>query len=207
MLEAIPTQPLQVRVYRVANHRDAVTFLHEEGIDPEGVLEMIELLTSVNAIESPGELCDAPFKLKPRLRPRTRFSDGSFAVFYCSLEPGTAQAEAQHWFGHFAGRPNGERTALFSCFACDFAGNTKDLRPKQAEWQDLTHVDDYEFCNALGTHAFKEPLDAFLAPSARRPEGTNLPVFARRAVSNPGEQVYMAATYNPYDGKVCLRIE
>ena len=96
MLEAIPTHPLQSRVYRFAKHRDAVAFLREEGLDPEGVNEMVELLTSVNAIESPDELCDAPFKPKRRLRAQTRFSDGSSPVFYCSLERETAQAEAQH---------------------------------------------------------------------------------------------------------------
>ena len=205
MLEAIPTQPLQSRVYRFANHRDAVAFLREQGLDPEGIDEMVELLTSLGAIEPPDELCDAPFKPKRRLHAQTRFSDGSFPVFYCSLERETAEAEVQHWFARYAGRPNGERTALYSCFGCDFAGDTKDLRPKQAEWPELTHAEDYEFCNALGAQAVKEQLDALVAPSVRRPQGTNLPVFARRAISNPSERVYVAATYSPDTGEVSLR--
>lgn len=205
MLEAIPTKPLQYRVHRFANHKDAVEFLREQGFDPQGIDDMLEILASAGLLDSPEVLCDAPFKPKRRLRHQTRFSDGSFPVFYCSLERETAQAETEHWFAHFAGQPKGERTALFSCFACDFSGDTKDLRPKREECPALTDPDDYEFCNALGAEAVKTQLDALLTPSARRPEGTNLPVFARRAISNPGDLIRMMATYNPDNGRVSVQ--
>ena len=205
MLEAIPTERTHHRVHRFANHKGAVRFLHEEGLDPQGVDEMVELLASAGLLDPPDVLCEAPFKPKRRLKPDiTRFSDGSYPVFYCAIERETARAEAEHWFSHFAGKPKGDRTVLYSCFACDFSGDTKDLRPKLDEWPALTYPDDYRLCNTLGAEALKIQLDALLAPSARRPQGTNLPVFARRAINNPGDLIRMMATYHPDTGKVSV---
>ena len=165
---------------------------------------MLDILKSAGVLDSPEALCEAPFRPKRRLGRPSRFSDGTFPVFYCSLERETAQAQTEHWFAEFAGQPRGERTALYSCFACDFSGEAKDLRPKQGQWPGLTHPDDYELCNTLGAEAIKEELDALLAPSARRAKGTNLPVFAKGAVSNPGDLVRMMATYHPDTGTVSV---
>ena len=193
-------------MHRFAQDRKAAEFLRTQGLDAQGIEEMLDILKSAGVLDSPEALCNAPFKPKRRLRPRpTRFSDGSFPVFYCALERETAQAETEHWFAEFAGRPQGERTAVYSCFACDFSGETKDLRPQQGQWPDLTHPYDYTFCNALGAEAVEENLDALLAPSVRRATGTNLAVFAKRAVSNPGDLVLMMITYNPGTGRVTVR--
>ena len=193
-------------MHRFALERKAAEFLRTQELDAQGIREMLDILESAGVLDSPEALCEAPFKPKRRLRPQpTRLSDGTFPVFYCALERETAQAEAEHWFADFAGRPQGERTALYSCFACDFSGETKDLRPQQGRWPRLTHPDDYTFCNALGAEALEDDLDALLAPSARRANGTNLPVFAQRAVSNPGDLVRMTATYHPATGRVTVR--
>ena len=58
----------------------------------------------------------------------------------------------------------------------------------QAEWPKLTHDHDYELCNRLGAEAVAmKPmkLDGLLAPSARKKDGTNVPVFTRKAIHNP----------------------
>ena len=205
MLQGIPRQRAQHRVHRFALVRKAAKFLGNEGLDAQAIREMLAILESAGVLDSPEALCEAPFKPKRRLRRRqTRFSDGTFPVFYCALERETAQAEAEYWFADFAGRPQGKRTALYSCFACDFSGETKDLRPQQGRWPKLTHAHDYTFCNALGAEALEENLDALLAPSVRRAGGANLAVFAKRAVSNPGDLVRMTATYNPATEEVTV---
>ena len=71
-------------------------------------------------------------------------------------------------------------------------------------WPDLTHDSDYRFCNDLGTEAAASGLDGLLTPSARRANGTNLPVFRRRAVSNPVVQAVVAMTLDPSSGEVVL---
>ena len=153
------------------------------------------------------ELCDAPFRPKPRLRKldhATRFSDGSHPVFYSSLEAETAETEIRHLLTTFAAKPARPRTFYYSRFACDFDGAAKDLRPKEAQWPKLVHDNDYRFCNRLGAEAVRLGLDGLLTPSARRKTGTNLPVFARSAISNPGDSVGMAITYDPASGNVSL---
>lgn len=168
---------------------------------------MTKLLQSFGIRKSLDALCDAPFRPKRNLRKRgrtTRFSDGSFPVFYCSLDAATAEAEIRHWLPRIVGQPNTRRTIWYYRFACDFNGMVKDLRRKQTPWPDLTHDSDYGFCNQLGKEAVAEELDGLLAPSARRAGGTNLPVFRRRAIDNPGDLSAVAATYDPATGAVTL---
>ena len=205
MLESIPTEHSDLKVFRVAIQISLSKFLETQGVDEEGMNEIRSLLQSRGIVDSPEELCEAPFRPKPRLRKagrRTRFSDGSFPVFYSSLDPETAEAEVRYWVPHFLGRPAARRTAYFSRFACDFKGTTKDLRSKKRTWQGLVHDSDYEFCNRLGAEAVRLGLDGLLTPSARKESGTNLPVFTRKSISNPREPVLLSMTYDPATEKV-----
>ena len=155
------------------------------------------------------ELCDAPLRPKPRLRKlgrATRFSAGSFPVFYSSLEAETGEAEIHHWFPTVAGKPKSRRTAYYSRFGCDYDGAAKDLRPKATRWPKLVHDNGYRFCNRLGAEAVGLGLGGLLTPSARRETGTNLPVFARSAIGNPGDSVLMAVTYGPATGNVASSV-
>ena len=207
MLESIPTATLRLRVFRLANQGSVSEFLQEQGLDERGIDEIKVLLQSRGIDNSLEELCDAPFRPKPRLQKAgyaTRFSDGSFPVLYTSLEAETAESEIQHWFLKIVGRPVRRRTAYYSRFACDFNGTAKDLRPEKPKWPRLTHDSDYLFCNRLGAEAVKLRLDGLLTPSARRTTGTNIPVFARKSISNPGDRVLVAVTYDPSTGKVSL---
>lgn len=208
MLGSITTQSIHRKVFRLASQQSAVeAFLQEQGLDIKSTDEMKELLRARGIADSPEELCDAPFKPKPGLQKtgrKSRFSDGSFPVFYSSLEAETAEAEARHLFSKIAGKSSKPRTAYYSRFTCIFDGTAKDLRPKQKDWPKLVHGSDYRFCNELGAEAVKLRLDGLLAPSARRTSGTNLPVFTRRSISKPGEFTPVAMTYDPSTGEVAL---
>lgn len=72
------------------------------------------------------------------------------------------------------------------------------------DWPDLTHDSDYSFCNGLGSEVVASDLDGLLTPSARRPNGTNLPVFRRQAISNPEVHAVVAMTLDPSSGEVTL---
>ena len=207
LLKLIATKSLQTDVFRLASQLQDEAFLRTEGFDGETVNEMLDLLASRNASDRTEDLCDEVFRPKPQLQKaehRTRFSNGSFRVFYSSLEPETAEAEARHSFRKCAGKPTTSRTAFYSRFSCRFDGSIKDLRPMRETWPDLTHDSDYRFCNDLGTEAAASGLDGLLTPSARRANGTNLPVFRRRAVSNPVVQAVVAMTLDPSSGEVVL---
>lgn len=177
-----------------------------QGFDDESVREILSLLASRSISGNPEELCDGPFRptqlQKNKLR--TRFSDGSFSVFYSSLDPETAEAEVRHSFRKYAGKPTTSRTAYYSRFSCRFDGSIKDLKPLHKDWPDLTHDSDYSFCNELGAEAMASGLDGLLTPSARRPNGTNLPVFRRQAISNPVVHALVAMTLDPLSGEIAV---
>ena len=184
MLETIPVESLQTAVYRLASYREDEEFMHELGLDQESQDELMGLLESKNAKDSLEALLDEPFKRKPRLDKTgygvSRFSDGSFRVFYCSTEANTAETEARHYRSKFVP----DLPTRYMRFACDFDGRVKDLRPKKDEWPELTYDTNYGFCNELGSEAVKTGLDGLLALSVRRVGGTNIPVFKRSAISN-----------------------
>ena len=207
MLEAITTESLQTNVFRLAIQLQDIDFLRAQGFDDENVNEMLDLLASHNVTDNTQDLCDEVFRPKPQLQKAengTRFSNGSFPVFYSSLDPETAKAEVGHSFRKYAGKPTTSRKAYYSRFSCHFDGSLKDLRPMHKDWPDLTHDSDYSFCNELGTEAVASELDGLLTPSARRPNGTNLPVFRRRAVSNPVVHALVAITLDPSSGKIAV---
>ena len=172
-------------------------------LDPQSSNELRELLAASDQGTDLDELLDGPFRPKRRLRHRTRFSDGSFPVFYSSLDSATAEAEMQYWFPRYSGRPQTPRTAYYRRFSCTFDGIEKDLRAKISDWPDLIHDNDYSFCNQLGAEARRLEVDGLVTLSARH-EGANLPVFARQAVSDPELEGGVAMTYYPDTDRVTV---
>lgn len=197
MLDSTPTLPLRAEVFRLAAYLEDETFMQELEFDERSIDELKELLESVGAADSLEKLCDDPFKPKSQLHKSvygpSRFSDGSFPVFYSALDTETAKTEAWHWFSKFGGK---RKARLYRLFTCHFGGSVKDLRPKQAKWPALMHDSDYGFCNNLGAEAVKRKLDGLLVPSVRREGGTNVPVFSRSAISNPIHLEYVPITWD-----------
>lgn len=195
MLREVETSRGRRRVFRLAVADEDKDLLAELGFDASGVREILAMLAAAGLASSPEELCDAPFKAKRVYRRRTRFSDGSFPVFYSSLSADTAEAELCYWLPRYLGRPNGRRTAYYQRSSCSFVGTEKDLRRKSADWPELV-ADDYTFCNRLGADARRQQLDGLVTPSARH-SGANQPVFQRRALSDPQPEGLVALTHDP----------
>lgn len=205
LLAPIKTCNFRAPVFRLASGRSIEDFIREEGYDSTSAAELMELVEPTATRDLERALLDAPFKPRPRLRragDSSRFSDGSFSVFYAALEADTAEAEIRYWRSKRSTHP---RTAYYTRFVCDFSGQTKDLRPMRAKWPELTHDSDYRFCNALGAEAKVSGLDGLLTPSARRDTGTNLPVFRRQAIDNPVVEAHVAVTLDPSTGDVSTR--
>lgn len=202
MLETTPSRDTHRQVFRLAVIPDDLR--DELQMDAQGNDELQEILATVGYRTDLGELCDGPFRPKRRLRPRTRFSDGSFPVFYSSLDSATAEAEIRYWFPRVCGDPGVPRKAYYHRFSCTFRGTEKDLRSKAAEWPGLVDKTDYTFCNQLGAEATKSGLAGLVTPSARN-DGANLPVFRRDAVSDPELLDIAAVTFDPNTGETTVR--
>ena len=208
MLEEIRSKRNHRVVYRLSRViADDEQFFSELELDEEGRKDLSALLIqkiSLNPIE---ELIDGPFRPMKKLRTITRFSDGSFPVFYGSLATETAAAEVAYWFRkEFMGKPRSNRTAYYQGFHCTFEGIEKDLRPKAAEWPELTHDKDYSFCNRLGAEAREKNVDGLIVPSARH-KGPNVPIFAREAVKEPALDGVVTITYSPLNDEILIGAE
>lgn len=152
------------------------TFIEDEvrasGLDSESQEELRALFSH----DEPDPLAifdEHRFSVHPQ-----RFSNGSYPVWYTSLETLTAVAEVKHWVGV---SERAGRKIWKTLFKANFVGDVKDLRPKLKSHPEFVS-DDYALCNLIGLEAYSENLDGLLAPSARHTEGTNLPIFTKKCV-------------------------
>jgi hypothetical protein len=210
MLEELPRREARETIHRLASKINMRAFLERQGFDFESIKEQIELLGEFGALDDVNRLLDAPFEPKHtidrnRIDP-TRYSDGTYQVFYGALEAETAKTEIKYHYGRMAlGDPAKRRTVYYMHFTCQFNGVIKDLAEKQEEWPLLVEKDRsiaYPFCNALGKEAVLEGLDGLYAPSAREAGGTCTPVFQRRALSSPNEEALVALSYPGDSGEI-----
>jgi hypothetical protein len=125
-------------------------------------------------------------------RQASRFSDGSFGVWYGSdrLET-SAHESAYHWFrgllcdaGFEHENVTIERT-LYSV-ACDAV--LLDFRPAAANFPDLLHTADYNFIHSVGARIHREGHPGLLTFSARHQGGINYAILNPNVLSNPRQQ-------------------
>ena len=119
----------------------------------------------------------------------SRFSDGSFGVWYGSESVETTVYEsAYHWYRGFLSDAGFEQMAVIAerkvyWVACNAA--LLDFRQAAAIQPDLLHPSDYRFCQTVGSRIRREGHPGLLTPSVRRPAGENLAIFNPAVLSNP----------------------
>lgn len=201
MLEPLTPQPEQFVVTRLSAVSDeVVSRLSSRGISPESFPEILARLRQQKFVFEAAQLIDKVFQKNSNpkygaLFSRTRFSDGTKAVFYSALEEETSIEEVK-----YHQLRNGEFTGLaassaappryFGLFEIDFDGSVFDLFPIQTDYPELTSVDEsgYSKCREFAEEARSQSVNAFRTPSARRTEGTCTPVFDRQSLK--GEARY-----------------
>lgn len=207
MLEALQPLTFLMTAYRFATNRDVSITLSKMSLSRSQITDILLLLQSRNRAEILDRLLDEPFSSSiyyNRYRRRSRFSNGSYPVLYGSLEKKTSETEVLHWFLNGINRDSIYAVHYYHIFSFKYIGLAADLRPMHAEWPDLTHPDDYSFCNRLGAEAVVSGLEAFITPSARHPGGSCLPVFKRRAVSSPKRIAHAAFSIDAASGNVSI---
>jgi hypothetical protein len=184
LLESLNQERITARLCRLANVRRRLAALEALGIKFANLGEVLDFLGGDG---DPNELLDAPLRFDPSFRPDpTRFSDGSWGVFYGALDWQTAEAEVGY---HVAKAAAGTTAALhYQRLECRLEGVGYDLRAHAASWPFLTdpaESDAYPKCHALVREARANAAQALMTPSARRSAGVNAPVFSRVALSDP----------------------
>lgn len=183
MLASIALQPIAGRLFRFANITRRTEALASLGLLPG---DIAEILTFLGGEGSADDLLDAPFRHDPSRTPTlTRFSDGSWRVFYAARDWETAAAEVGY---HIRKAADGFASPLFyQRLSCTLVGNGYDLTPHADNMPFLTSPDEgeaYTLCQNLAREAIDAGADGLLTISARM-DGVNVPVFQRHALSDP----------------------
>lgn len=126
----------------------------------------------------------------------SRFSDGSFGVWYGSESVATAVYEsAHHWYRGLLSDAGFEQMIVIAerkvySVACSAA--LLDLRKAGAEHTGLLHPSDYAFCQSVGARIHREGHPGLLTQSVRRPEGENVAIFNSTVLSNPRQNCQLS---------------
>lgn len=136
----------------------------------------------------------------------SRFSDGSFGVWYGSESVETTVYEsAYHWYRDLLSDAGFEQMAVIAerkvyWVACDAA--LLDFRQAAERQPDLLHLSDYTFCQAVGSRIHREGHPGLLTQSVRRPAGENLAIFNPAVLSNPRHNCQL--TYRLERGQIVV---
>ena len=186
MLENIAAIPIVETVYRLANPPRIRAALDDLGTSFEGAIETLDFMKA-NSADDVAILLASPFDTAGNYTPSpTRFSDGTWRVFYSAIEPETCAAEVSYWCSrNVQSAPPTQRRFYYRELRCQVTGNGFDVRPMHQEWPFLTGDNSaYPQCQELAREARNSGADAMLCPSARRPGGSTVPVFVQQVLSN-----------------------
>jgi len=195
VLELIPIENYARGVFRYDSLTHYSKLLAELGLDEPSAEEMLQLMMDGGMGESPEAVRDRSFLS----RRQSRFSDGSFGVYYTALEVETAESEIRYYCLKRArecfvpGKPTNMHYCLVSCH---FSGDAKDLRPYHSRFPNLTS-DNHSECNRIGREAHDSGLAGLLTHSARHATGTCLPTFRREATRGFQTNGWIRVTYDP----------
>lgn len=136
----------------------------------------------------------------------SRFSDGSFGVWYGSDSVETTVHEsACHWYRGLLSDAGFEQLAVIAerkvyWVACNAA--LLDFRPAVTAQPELLHPSDYTFCQTVGARIHREGHPGLLTRSVRRPAGENLAIFNPAVLSNPRHNCQL--TYRLEGGQIVV---
>ena len=192
MLEHCATTEQHRTVLRLAAFRREPlrSILGARRIDPRAHEAIAGALDESNAALSAQALLDEPFRPRTETRPPFRvgrFGDGTLGVYYAALEQRTCEREIAFHLGsetadaYAAGFRAPRRYMLVEC---EYGGTTAELRGQEGMHPQLVSPSeaDYPFCQRLAHQAVAAGIAGFLTRSARAPDGTCVPVFARDAL-------------------------
>lgn len=136
----------------------------------------------------------------------SRFSDGSFGVWYGSKTIETTVYEsAYHWYRGLLSDAGFEEMAVtverkVYLVACKAA--LLDFRQAADALPDLLHPSDYTFCQAVGARIHREGHPGLLTHSVRWRAGENLAIFNPAVLSNPRHTCQL--TYRLEGGRIAV---
>lgn len=136
----------------------------------------------------------------------SRFSDGSFGVWYGSESVETSVHEsAYHWHRGLLSDAGYDRMTVIAerkVYAVKCNAALLDFRQVVAQEPHLLHPTDYTFCQSVGLRIHREGHPGLLTQSVRRPAGDNLAIFNPAVLSNPRHSCHL--TYKLERGQIVV---
>lgn len=139
---------------------------------------------------------------------RTRYSDGSFGVWYGARTLETSIRETVLHFRHDTLASEIARKSAVPIYQERRVHRVRctamlvDLRALCADEPRLLDPDDYSYCQALGAQLRQAALPGVQTLSARHAAGEVAGVFLREALSDPRDVCYLTYILDPRDGRV-----
>lgn len=156
----------------------------------------ISLVPADERLFGPGSTCImAAFTHR---NPRgSRFSDGSYGVFYCARKRETAIAETRHHAALFmqATREPPMRLQM-RLYSVEAQGRVADLRKAAQADPRIVDPDDYSFPQRVGGQLRAEGVRGIVYPSVRHPSGVCLAAFSTSLLKNCVHAAYLEYDWN-----------
>ncbi len=127
----------------------------------------------------------------------SRFSDGSYGVFYAGATLTTAIAETRHHRTRFMRATVQPRMELdMRVYAVDLDGELHDISGKRAVLPLVYHPDDYAAGQALAVRLRAEGSSGIVYDSVRDIDGVCAAVFRPRCLSNPRQERHLCYVWD-----------
>ena len=189
--------------------------LFERVADPEDWEALIELeqLTNPRLRQETGEISLVPVEERiggpgssvimaafTHLNPAgSRFTDGTYGVFYTTPDLETAIAETRHHRERFLRETNEEPLHLdMRVYLTDLEGELHDIRRRQSAYPLVYHADDYAAAQLLARTLRAAQSNCIVYSSVRRKDSECAAVFRPRLLSNVRQERHLSYVW---DGK------
>jgi hypothetical protein len=127
----------------------------------------------------------------------SRFSDGSYGVFYAGADLMTAIAETKHHRSRFMRAASLPRMELdMRVYAVDLEGKLHDLCGRVAALPQVYHPDDYAAGQTLGARLRAGGSAGIVYDSVRHAGGMCAAVFRPRCLSNPRQERHLCYVWD-----------
>lgn len=136
----------------------------------------------------------------------SRFSDGSYGVWYGSKSVKTTVYEsAYHWYHGLLSDAGFEHLTVVAerkVYKVTCRAALLDFRKAVMEYPDLLHPSDYTFCQSVGRRIHHEGHPGLITMSARHLTGENIAIFNPAVLSDPRFDCNL--TYQLEDGHIIV---
>lgn len=209
-----PTTRLNWRpAYRVIPSRFPAVGLFERVASPEDfdALYALEAMTNDRIRDEVGEISLVPpderlfgpgstciMAAFTHLNPQgSRFSDGSYGVFYCARMRDTAIAETRHHAARFmAATAEPPMRLQMRLYTVEAKGQATDLRKASRTDPRIVDPDDYGYAQGIGRTLRAGGAQGILYPSVRHPGGECLAALRTGIVKNCLHAAYLEYRWN-----------